>query len=85
MLPDEKIRAQKLWKEIKKEAIPSEYDILACLCTYMPDTFEDFCSEFGYDNDSMSALKTYLACQKQYSQICKIFTKEQVGKLAEIV
>lgn len=84
MLPAEKIRAQKLWKELRKEALPTEYDILACLETYVPDTFEDFCSEFGYDDDSISALKTYLACQKQWSNIRKIFTEEQIEELAEI-
>lgn len=28
------------------------------------ETFEDFCSELGYDTDSRRALDTYLACQK---------------------
>jgi len=28
---------------------PTAYDVLACLTTYDVGTFEDFCSEFGYD------------------------------------
>ena len=31
---------------------PSVYDIFACLQKYDPETFEDFCAEFGYDTDS---------------------------------
>lgn len=84
MFPVEKIKAQKLWKEQVKYAIPTEYDILACLETYVPNTFEDFCWEFGYDTDSISAMKTYLACQKQWAKIRKIFTEEQIEELAEI-
>lgn len=84
MLPTEKVRALKMWKERISKTTPTEYDILSCLETYIPYTFEDFCSEFGYDDDSISALKTYLACQKQWSNIRKIFTEEQIEELAKI-
>lgn len=79
------IPTQKHWEEQISKATPTEYDILSCLETYMPDTFEDFCSEFGYDTDSISALKTYLACQKQWSNIRKIFTEEQIEELTTIL
>lgn len=71
-------------KKYKENCVPTEYDILACLETYVPNTFDDFCDEFGYDNDSISALNTYLACQKQWSKLCKIFTEEQIEALQKI-
>lgn len=79
-----KVKAYKAWQEQIKNSIPTEYDILACLEIYIPDTFDDFCDEFGYDNDSISALNTYLACQRQWAALRKIFTKEQIEKLSEI-
>ena len=63
---------------------PNEYDILACLTKYYPETFEDFCSEFGYDEDSRSAEQIYLACVKEYKQLTRIFTDEQMEELREI-
>lgn len=50
---------------------PSLYDILTCvgsdLSLYMNSrNFEDFCSELGYDSDSIKALKTYNQLKKQY-------------------
>lgn len=36
--------------------MPTMYDVLTCLTKYDPDTFEDFCSEFGYDTDSRRAV-----------------------------
>lgn len=94
----QKIKAEKVLKEhawfidiennsqavIAKKHTPNAYDILSCLDGYMPSTFEDFCSEFGYDTDSIRALKTYIECQKQYDGLRKIFTSEQLEKLNEI-
>lgn len=68
----------------KKEATPNEYDILACLTKYDPGTFEDFCAEYGYCADSIRALTMYRDAQKEYSQLVRIFTPEQMEMLAEI-
>lgn len=50
----------------KRLHVPSARDILECLfsdsdCGSM--TFEEFCSELGYDSDSMKAMQTYRDCQ----------------------
>jgi len=74
----------KEWKLQILKATPTEYDVLSCLETYLPDTFDDFCMEYGYDNDSINALNTYMAVQKQVSKLCKIFTYDQLVELAEI-
>lgn len=52
---------------------PTIYDILACLTKYNPETFEDFCSSYGYDNDSIKALKTYKAVCKEYEAVNRLF------------
>jgi len=36
-------------------------------------SFKDFCSEFGYSTDSISALKTYKACLKNTDKVKKLF------------
>jgi len=45
---------------------PSLYDILTCLTKSDPGTFEDFCSEYGYSDDSRKALDLYFAVQKEW-------------------
>ncbi len=63
---------------------PSAYSILACLDVMYEDTFEDFCSSFGYDTDSIMAEKTYRAILEQDRMLRKIFTNEQMEMLSEI-
>lgn len=38
---------------------PTAYDVLACLEKSDPGTFEEFCSEYGYSDDSIKATKLY--------------------------
>lgn len=75
--------ARKALREEKAKAVPTEYDILACLTAYIPETFEEFCWEYGYDNDSIKAFKAYMACQEEYINLRKVFTTEQLKELKE--
>lgn len=45
---------------------PDAATVLDCLCSdaTCPDTFEDFCSEYGYDTESRRAERTFHACLK---------------------
>jgi hypothetical protein len=63
---------------------PGAYDILACLTEYDIGSFDNFCDEFGYNNDSISARKTYFAVQKEFDNVSRLFTEEQLEKLSEI-
>lgn len=63
---------------------PTEYDVLACLTKYDPETFENFCSNYGYDMDSRKAEKTYMAVQEEWTNLCRLFTHEQFEQLQEI-
>jgi hypothetical protein len=47
------------------EREPTAADVLACLCSDVSmgeQSFEDFCSELGYDTDSRKAERTWKAC-----------------------
>lgn len=81
---NEKIIASKELKVKKEAAKPNCYDVLACLTKHDPSTFENFCCEYGYDEDSRSAVRIYFAVQKEYLQITRIFTPEQLEELQKI-
>lgn len=63
---------------------PTLYDVLVCLQKYDVGSFEDFCGEFGYDTDSRKAEKTYNAVCKEYENLCRLFTEEELNLLMEI-
>lgn len=47
-------------------------------------TFEDFCSEFGYDTDSRRALDTYLTCQGTRSALIKMLGTKLFNELSQL-
>jgi hypothetical protein len=73
------VRINKL-KKIKKGLL---YSILCSIrCDfYCPVIFEDFCGEYGYDEDSRKAYETWQNCLKQSQKIQSIFTEENADCL----
>lgn len=73
----------RLWRK------PTAYDILACLTTYDVGDIEDFISEFGLEikkrGDFTRIQNIYNAVKKEYEDVCRCFTEEQIEKLQEIV
>jgi len=64
---------------------PSAYDILACLNTYDKDvSFGDFCLSYGYDEDSITAEKTYKAVMLQIEGLENVLSKEAIEALNDI-
>ena len=67
---------------------PTAYDILSCLQTYDVGDFEDFMLEFGYEIKKRGDLKrlqdVYNAIVKEYNDICRCFTPEQIEAMQEI-
>ncbi len=63
---------------------PKAYEILACLNPLNGADFEDFCAEFGYNEDSIMALKTFEAVREQDRNLRKLFSVEQLEALTEI-
>ena len=52
---------------------PNMYDILTCLTKYDPETFDNFCAEFGYDINSRKDEKTYKAVCKEFAAVERLF------------
>lgn len=55
--------------------IPNPLLVLSCIRSDNPngESFEDWASNFGFDTDSRTALKTYLACQEQTDKFRQTF------------
>lgn len=64
----------------------SAYDVLACISgdVHTPDTFEDFCSEYGYETDSIKALQTFKRADRFAKRLREFFTTEEIEALEEI-
>ena len=60
---------------------PTLYDVLTCLQKYDVGTFEDFCDDFGYDNDSRTAEKTYNAVAKEFQAMERLFNSDELDLL----
>lgn len=56
---------------------PTMYDVLACLQKYDVGSFDDFCSEFGYNDlplgDYKAIKKTYKAVVKEFEAVQRLF------------
>jgi len=63
---------------------PTAYDILASLTKYEVGDFDNFCSEYGYDIDSRKAYKTYKTVLKEWKNVDRLFSSEQIELLQEI-
>ena len=48
------------------------YSVIAGLEWHTPETFEDFCAEFGYDSDSRKAVATFKACRRQCESLQRV-------------
>lgn len=63
---------------------PTLYSVLACLTKYDPETFEDFCAIYGYDNDSRKVEKIYKAVLKEWKNLNRLFTSDELELLTII-
>ena len=55
---------------------PTDTDVIPCLLadySVVNESFEDFCMNFGYDEDSRKAEKIYNQCQKNGKKLEKLF------------
>lgn len=63
---------------------PSAYDVLACITKSDPDSFEEFCSCFEYDEDSRNAFATWEAVTNEWKEVRTFFTDAEIEELQEI-
>lgn len=66
-----------LWENYTEPSQPDLVDVIYCLtsdanCVRYGQSFEDFASELGYDEDSRSAERTYNACRDIWSSLIRI-------------
>jgi hypothetical protein len=54
------------WAKHHKRTPPTLYDILTCVQKSDPCTFDDFCSDCGYDTDSIKAKATFEAVDREW-------------------
>lgn len=47
------------------------------------ESFEDWCSNFGYDSDSRKAERTYRACMETAKKMHRLFTEAELAELRE--
>ena len=73
------------------EAEPTAYDILTCLGSdsYVSDDFDEFCSEYGYDNtpgsERTKARKIWKLCLAQNKKLHRYFTEEQIEEMRDTI
>jgi hypothetical protein len=62
------------------------YSVLACISgdAYTPETFADFCAEYGYESDSIKALQTFRRCNAFAKRLRAFFTPAELEQLQEI-
>jgi hypothetical protein len=75
----------------EKNETPTAYDLLACIQKYNPGSFEDFCSEFGYEaynknytGRNAESNRIYKAVCKEWDKVNSFFTSDELEKLQEI-
>jgi hypothetical protein len=79
------------WASVSRPDIESESDLLGALnclasdATCAQGSFEDFCSELGYDLDSRKAYKVYKACLKQKSKLESILGDTDLWDFANAI
>ena len=69
-----------IWRTLK----PTPYDILSVMCKRLPGSFEDFCGDYGYSTDSIRATRYYDAIRTEWNAMQRLYTDEQLERMAEI-
>lgn len=75
---------QSLNKSMNNRVRPTYYDVISCVQKYEVGSFENFCSDFGYDTDSRRAKKIYKAVCKEYNNMARLFNDEELEILSLI-
>jgi hypothetical protein len=65
---------------------PTAYGVLACISgdVYCPESFYEFCGEYGYDIDSRKAESQFRRCNAFAKRLRSFFSKDEQEALAEI-
>ena len=72
---------------LTKPVAPTTADVLACLlsdASGASETFEEWCLNFGFSDDSMKAMETYRACQKTRPALQRFLGTELMDRLGPL-
>ncbi len=75
-------------KKNAKPFAPCAADVLYSLlldASARDECFADWCDNHGFDSDSIKALNTYNACCENAERMARVFTREQIEKLSELL
>lgn len=64
---------------------PTLYSVLTCLQKYDVGSYGDFCSNFGHDYESETSKKIYRAVLKEYNNMLRLFTAEELETINELI
>lgn len=74
-------------KKYNKPQKPKIVDVLSSLVLDAQagdESFSNWCDNFGYDSDSISAFSTYQACENTAKMLRRCFDAETMKKIKEI-
>lgn len=62
------------------------YDVLSCVSSdvHTPETFADYCREFGEEEDSIKAKQTFRRCDRFARRLRAFFTEGEIESMQEI-
>lgn len=75
-------------KVTRRAKNPTAADVLYSLVldsSAADQSFDDWCGDYGYSNNSLKAFDTYRACCKNGAEMRKLFSPDQRRKLAELL
>lgn len=70
--------------EIIPPTTPTEYAILSCITKNNPETFKNFCQDYGYNEDSIQALEIYKKVQDEWYNIERLYSPKEIEMLQEV-
>ena len=81
------------WESIMHPVIDNEIELAEAAQCVVSDallgleSFNDFCFELGYDNDSISALNVWKSCKRTFSKLNRVFnlTASSLDGLRELL
>jgi len=68
-------------EKIELPTPPTAYDILTSLQKYEFENFQDFCDQFGFDNDSIKALKIYNDVVEEFKKVTYLFSDQEIEEM----
>lgn len=80
--------AHEAWRKLAKPQAPHAADVLHSLIldsSAADQSFNDWCADFGYDSDSVKALTTYQACCVIGENMRKLFSREELSTLRDML